>query len=468
MRNSPNEKNLNFLIIVTAIIAGCFFRWAYLDVESGDWERHLGPWYDFINSHGGFQALKFDFSNYPPAYLYLILVATWLPVPKLYALKLMSIIFDFVLAAFAYRAVKFKYPVGAWAASAFAIVFLLPTVMIDSAVWAQCDSIYVSFLLGCVYYLMKKKPIEAMIVFGLAFSFKLQAIFLLPMLLALLIKGELRISRFLIFPLIYILTIVPNVFAGKPFVDLLFFYQNQAESHTTLVLNAPNIYQWLRNLRYDGFGGVIVIIGCIVVIAFVIFGFRRFIETIRSVDRIGKVSLIILLLGPAFMLLRPFVDLIFMVTHHRDAFSVLKTDFPSLYESIVTGVGNEFGMIGVYAGFLAVAALCYLVFRTRKKIIGNPMLTVQLALVSVLMLPFLLVRMHERYFFPADIIAIVYAFYQPKRFFVPIAIVSISLLSYCPYLLGKEIVSLAYLAVGLSIIIILTVCDFVKAINEKG
>ena len=465
MRKIRHENLISFLLILTAIIVGCFFRWSYIDVESGDWERHVGPWYDFIKSHG-FGAFKFEFSNYSPAYLYLIYVATWLPMPKLYAVKLISIIFDFVLASIAYRAVEFKYPIGIYSASVFAVVFLLPTVMIDGAVWAQCDSIYVSFLLACVFYLMRRKPVEAMIFFGLAFSFKLQAVFLFPMLLVLLIKGELSILELLIFPVVYVISIIPSAIAGRPFIDLLFFYKEQSESHTTLVLNAPNIYQWLRNLHYAGFGGITVIIGCIAVLVFVIFGFRRFVATIRSVDIIGKISLIIVLLGPGFMLLRPFADLVFMATNHPDALGVFKTKFPSLYESIIGGVGNEFGMFGLYAGFLTVAALCYLGFRTRKKITGNPELTVHLALVSVLLVPFLLVRMHERYFFSADIIGVLYAFYRPSRFFVPIAIVSISLLSYCPYLLGKEIVSLAYLAVALAIIIILTVCDFAKAINE--
>ena len=56
--------------------------------ESGDYRRFLSPWYDFIVSNGGFSALEYDFSNYSPLYLYLLALATYLPLPKLYAIKL--------------------------------------------------------------------------------------------------------------------------------------------------------------------------------------------------------------------------------------------------------------------------------------------------------------------------------------------------------------------------------------------
>ena len=47
--------------------------------------------------------------------------------------------------------------------------------------------------------------------------------------------------------------------------------------------------------------------------------------------------------------------------------------------------------------------------------------------------------MHERYFYPADVIAIVRAFYRPRYRYVPVVVGAASTLSYIPYLLGQEL-----------------------------
>ena len=65
--------------------------------------------------------------------------------------------------------------------------------------------------------------------------------------------------------------------------------------------------------------------------------------------------------------------------------------------------------------------------------------------------------MHERFFFPADVIAIVLAFYLPRYWYVPIVIGLISFFSYFPYLFNKIIIPLPWsAAVMLILIIILT------------
>jgi len=50
----------------------------------------------------------------------------------------------------------------------------------------------------------------------------------------------------------------------------------------------------------------------------------------------------------------------------------------------------------------------------------------------------LLPKMHERYFYPADVFSLVAAFFIPEIWFVPIAYQVISLLSYTPFLLGAN------------------------------
>lgn len=59
------------------------------------------------------------------------------------------------------------------------------------------------------------------------------------------------------------------------------------------------------------------------------------------------------------------------------------------------------------------------------------------ALAAGLFLPYLLPRMHERYFYLADLFSAVYAFFAPSRWPVAFLVVLASLLSYVPFLSGQ-------------------------------
>ncbi|MBT3368116.1 MAG: hypothetical protein HN416_13260, partial [Nitrospina sp.] len=77
-----------------------------------------------------------------------------------------------------------------------------------------------------------------------------------------------------------------------------------------------------------------------------------------------------------------------------------------------------------------------------------------LAFLSVLIAPFVLPKMHERYFYPADAFAVLFGFYFPQFFYVPIIMISVSLFSFFPYLYGYPIVPIPYLAIVLLVMII--------------
>ena len=47
------------------------------------------PWAEFIRRHGAWRSQGLEFSNYPPPYLHLFTLAAWLPLPRLYGIKLL-------------------------------------------------------------------------------------------------------------------------------------------------------------------------------------------------------------------------------------------------------------------------------------------------------------------------------------------------------------------------------------------
>lgn len=356
----------NYLIAIVGIILALLLRFSLIDFISGDFKTFLNPWYNFILQNGKFWALKYDFSNYNTPYLYLLVIASYIfsSLSNITAVKLISITFDFIGAFFVYKIVKLKYPQGLLPITAFITVLFAPTVFLNSAFWGQCDMIYTSFLLACIYFVLIKKESWAFISFGLAFSFKQQAIFLVPFMLILLLKKEVSWKSCFFIPIVYLLALIPAWFAGRPFIDLLLIYVNQADTYQALSLNAPNMYRWIWQQE--------------------------------------------------------------------------------LY-SVVLPIGLLFALT-------VVVILCLAVYRSSVKL--NKEIIIQLAMISVFIMPYCLPKMHERYFFAADVVSIIFGFYFPKYWLIPTIIIVSSFLSYTPFLFGEALVSLFVLSLILVAVLI--------------
>ncbi len=80
------------------------------------------------------------------------------------------------------------------------------------------------------------------------------------------------------------------------------------------------------------------------------------------------------------------------------------------------------------------------------------------ALISVALAPFVLPKMHDRYFYPADVFSIAAVFFLPELWFIPIAYQVISLISYMPYLFnipGNGIMPFAVVINAIAILFLL-------------
>jgi Gpi18-like mannosyltransferase len=83
-------------------------------------------------------------------------------------------------------------------------------------------------------------------------------------------------------------------------------------------------------------------------------------------------------------------------------------------------------------------------------------------------MPFVLPKMHERNFYPADVISIIFALYFPRLFFVPIVMNVISFFSYQPTLFGVEPVPISLLAFGVLILVIILSRDAIIQLFPPG
>jgi Gpi18-like mannosyltransferase len=219
------------LVLAGIVVAALLLRWSLFSVESGDYRAFVDPWYRHLADNGGFAALDDTFSNYNTPYLVLLAAATYLPVPELVAIKAISVIFDLLLAVFTYKIIRLLRPESRWQpVIGTGLLLTLPTVVMNSSAWGQCDSIYVSLCVGSLYFLISSRPWHASALFGLAFAFKLQAIFFLPVLVAVLIINRQRIRGLLAVPVAFGLALLPAMVAGRGLLSQLTVYPAQISS----------------------------------------------------------------------------------------------------------------------------------------------------------------------------------------------------------------------------------------------
>lgn len=130
-------------------------------------------------------------------------------------------------------------------------VALFPTVVLNGAYWAQCDSIYTFFAVLSLYLALSDKPVGAMVTITASFAFKLQAVFVMPIFFVLLVAKKIKFKHLFIFPAAYLVMVLPAVIAGRPLWDTLTLYFSQAGTvGDAMNYNAPSLtsmFQWGEN-----------------------------------------------------------------------------------------------------------------------------------------------------------------------------------------------------------------------------
>lgn len=99
-----------------------------------------------------------------------------------------------------------------------------------------------------MYYYLKNKYTKSFIFLGIAFAFKLQAIFIIPFYVILYLKeNKFTMLNFLLIPIISIVLYIPALIVGRPISKLWGIYFEQVGETQDLVYNFPSIYNLLPN-----------------------------------------------------------------------------------------------------------------------------------------------------------------------------------------------------------------------------
>ncbi|MCL2206889.1 MAG: hypothetical protein FWB90_02205 [Fibromonadales bacterium] len=366
-----------FIFILTALAAFMLIRGGLLYIVSSDYSNFLKPWIRQMRELSIVGAISSQIGDYNMPYLYILMLISRFNLNDLYLIKFTSMIFDIVLAFYAMKIVSIKFESVNVQLAAFFAVFGIPTVILNGVGWAQCDVIYSALAIASLYYGFTDKSIRCLVFYGLALSFKLQSIFLAPVIIVLIFMKKVKVVHLWVLLLTFLATLLPALIAGKPFEETISIYYHQVNAYPELSVGASNIWVLLKNVKFENFNFVAI---------------------------------------------------------------------------LLTGV--------------AVSGVLYFLYLNREKIV-RPANYVSIAFVFALLVPMLLPRMHERYFFLADVFSVVLVFFNKKRwFFAPIIILG-SFLTCSRFLLGNDYyIPVNYMSIAMLFVTLIAVKDLTDEVSQ--
>ncbi len=294
------KKHKYGLIFILLTITAITFRIILFNFQSRDFIKFLNPWLNYFRNNGGLKAIARYPGDYNAPYVLILALLSYLPFKNIYLIKIISIIFDFLLALasgyLGYYLSKNK-KIGLLT---YALVLFIPQFIMNGAMWGQCDSIYTFFIIISLIYFLKEKYLLSFIFFGISFAFKLQSVFILPLYIILYFsQKKFPFWYFFLIPLVEVILCIPNIIMGMPFINCFAMYLKQIYQYKKyLVRNYPNIYQ-IINFNYNILNKLGVLFVGILCLCLLIYILKKHIEW--NEEKIINLGLLIILLVTYFL-----------------------------------------------------------------------------------------------------------------------------------------------------------------------
>ena len=234
-----------------AIAVAVVVRLALLPFWTVDQRDYLIPWMQHAEA-SGWGYLKRTVTDYPPFYDHVLAFLSLFPGTAMVRIKLFSILFDILLAGL----LSSMVPAGK-RRLAFALFLLMPTVILNSSAWGQCDAIYATVVMLSLWCVRQRRPVAAMVAFGFAVSIKLQAAIFGPVLLLMTLERRQPIWTHALAPIPYVLIALPMLLAGRDPHQTFFVYAGQFGKNAQLAAVSPNPWIVLNKLL-DYHTGVLI------------------------------------------------------------------------------------------------------------------------------------------------------------------------------------------------------------------
>jgi hypothetical protein len=209
-------------ILALAVVA----RGIYWMVRPPDMAIFLEPWLAHIVHYGPIGAFGHPFSNYEPAYLYLLAGSSLLHglMAPMTIIKLLSVAGTLFLTLALADLIK----AAGGESNGALLVLLLPSIVINDALLGQCDALWGGSCLFALAAMMRGKTLRAMVWCGVAIAFKSQAAFIAPAMIGAMVGRRAPWWQWFVPAAVFLASLVPAWLLGWPLVKLLTVYVGQA------------------------------------------------------------------------------------------------------------------------------------------------------------------------------------------------------------------------------------------------
>lgn len=358
-------RTVDLVFIFCLLVLAFLVRYPLFPIESADFYGFLKPWMQSIRENGGYRSLGIEISNYTSPYMYIMCLLSYISHNDLYALKMVSVLFDYVAAVTVLLLVCRLTGNVRKAILSMAFLLFSPAVVIDGAYWAQCDIIYAAFLLIALYFFFQNNSSRCLFFVAVAFSFKLQAVFIIPFLVIMWAKKKTVLLRhFIWLPVVYVISCLPAWALGRSFLDLLTIYVDQSGTYSWGTLEYPNMYAFLGeampNLRHAAevsSAGLILTVMLLGGIAYYLYT-----KKVRLTDRL-IVTLALLTVGVT----------VYTLPHMHERYGILLDLLAILYVML------DVRKLPVYFGFSVISVLSFMPY-----LIGTAVIPIQYVALGLL------------------------------------------------------------------------------------
>ena len=285
-------KHSKLLIGILITILSLLARYLVCEFPTNDVVGYVFLWMKQIEHVGFNNFYKVD-ADYSPLFLFITGLFTYLPKGNeilyygqvyysnwMYYLKSIYFLMDVLIAFGVYLNVKYLTKSNDKAFLGYIIFLCLPVQFFNTAIWGNSDSMYFSCFIYIIYFILKKKDGWAFFLLGIAFGLKLQAVFILPFIVFLLVKREMKFYKLILIPLGLIATFFPAYLCGASFTEPFLFIGRQIGGYNKLTLGCANIWHLINvpDQYLDIFNRGSTVLGLLLIGLFVAIVYLRNIE----------------------------------------------------------------------------------------------------------------------------------------------------------------------------------------------
>lgn len=394
---------IDIFFAVSLIMMGLMARFAVFEMMSGDYEMAFADWmveirnchaagipYTGVEPGGADHLSTFDYNC---LYQYLLIFLNLFNNGggnDMFLVKMSDCIFDIVAAVTVFRIMYEMTHDTHKSVMAMGVILVIPTMLLNSAAWAQNDAIYTSFLLLSFLSFIKKRDVRTWLYFAIAFCWKQQALFFAPVLIIAWLRNKTKIRYALLVPAMYVLVIIPATIAGA-------FVPEKVTVSIEALTDTGNV-SWISDFAATGDTLVLEPVG------------------------------------------RTFGSLLGIYGHQVSMFSRLTMNYPNIYTIIYSDINKELRQMIITCGeFVTIMLLGVLAFYLyNRKFKDSRLFYLTLVVFVSQLVVYCLPCMHERYGYVAEVFAFIYGMFGFKRLCIAVMLQGITLVTYTRFLWGAS------------------------------